>query len=889
MHISLKIAYGPSAKPELAGAETRVDTGQRLSVGREPDKSNLAVAEDGQMSSAHFEVAFDGQVAVLRDLDSTNGTFLNGARVTQAEIAHGDEIRAGSTIFRVRFAEEAASAPGDAGAGADQPPSHPAQPGLAPVVPTAPPTPSAKAGSFQVLNSTPYTFAFLEGRQDFPERSLTLIVKGTFDLVHEGVAAAADEQAYPTGPQPFEDDEEGLGSPRIEGDFAFLKRHGDLMLAGKCHAPGGQPVWQCKVVFRVGERSRTLQVSGDRFWQGRVVGQTASEPVPFTEMELRYENAFGGPGFPKNPVGKGLSPVETETGERLYPLPNIEDPSALVDSPRSRPEPAGFGPLGQLWEQRRKKLGTFDDEWLAERWPWYPKDFDYSFFNAAPPDLQTPGMLKGDEQLYFENLHPKHSQYRSRLPGIRVRCFVNRLDESGATYFRELVMNLDTVCVDMEAEQVGLVWRGVLRVRRDDFAELQQVFVCAEPLDRPPAPLQSCRKEFHRLLSGEEEEFELEEPRMHEMPVPLEPEIAEIQAKFREDLASAGVDPDAPVPEPTPEQREEEARLLRELGLIDEPAEAPPFSREEFQNRVAAGESFAGEDLSGLDLSGLDLKRACLGETILTGANLGGADLSAADLSGATLAGANLAGAVLKKACLKGADLTGANLERADLSATEFDEAELASASLIGANCQDISATGAFFTGADLSSANLVGANLAAADLSKSRLNHADLHGASLPEACLEGAVAFQANMAGADLTALRASEGCDFSQACLRNVISPDSVWETANLTAADLSRAQLEGADFAEAVLERVKLDGAVLRFARFVKANLREASLRHADLFEGSLEEADLTGADLSGANLYGAEVIGAVFEETKLEHANAKMTKLAHPLGQKLVHR
>ena len=45
----------------------------------------------------------------------------------------------------------------------------------------------------QVHNQTDFTFGAFPGRLDFPAHSLTIVVKGAFDLVPGGVARLAEE------------------------------------------------------------------------------------------------------------------------------------------------------------------------------------------------------------------------------------------------------------------------------------------------------------------------------------------------------------------------------------------------------------------------------------------------------------------------------------------------------------------------------------------------------------------------------------------------------------------------------------------------------------------------------------------------------------------------
>ena len=81
------------------------------------------------------------------------------------------------------------------------------------------------------------------------------------------------------------------------------------------------------------------------------------------------------------------------------------------------------GPVAASWQPRAGLVGTYNVPWQRQHWPWFPEDFDYGYFNAAPRDQQVEGFLKGGENLVFENLHPKHPAYSSRLPGRRAGVF----------------------------------------------------------------------------------------------------------------------------------------------------------------------------------------------------------------------------------------------------------------------------------------------------------------------------------------------------------------------------------------------------------------------------------------------------------------------------------
>lgn len=63
--------------------------------------SDFVVADDEQMSGAHFLIEWDGAAAAVTDLGSATGTLVGGAQVAAGTVRHGGWIRAGTTDFRV--------------------------------------------------------------------------------------------------------------------------------------------------------------------------------------------------------------------------------------------------------------------------------------------------------------------------------------------------------------------------------------------------------------------------------------------------------------------------------------------------------------------------------------------------------------------------------------------------------------------------------------------------------------------------------------------------------------------------------------------------------------------------------------------------------------------
>ena len=83
--------------------------GGRLGIGRDAD---CALLLDGPgVSRHHAELYRQGPIYVLRDLGSTNGTWLNGKRIEHAPVAPGSVLRVGDYVGSFRLLPEVPPAP----------------------------------------------------------------------------------------------------------------------------------------------------------------------------------------------------------------------------------------------------------------------------------------------------------------------------------------------------------------------------------------------------------------------------------------------------------------------------------------------------------------------------------------------------------------------------------------------------------------------------------------------------------------------------------------------------------------------------------------------------------------------------------------------------------
>jgi pSer/pThr/pTyr-binding forkhead associated (FHA) protein len=72
----------------------------QVSLGRKKCDIHL---QDPEISRHHANLTIDGEVAVLEDLDSANGTYIEGIRIQKGNLVDGSHFRMGThqLVFRV--------------------------------------------------------------------------------------------------------------------------------------------------------------------------------------------------------------------------------------------------------------------------------------------------------------------------------------------------------------------------------------------------------------------------------------------------------------------------------------------------------------------------------------------------------------------------------------------------------------------------------------------------------------------------------------------------------------------------------------------------------------------------------------------------------------------
>jgi uncharacterized protein YjbI with pentapeptide repeats len=666
-------------------------------------------------------------------------------------------------------------------------------------------------------------------------------------------------------------------------DEGLPKPCGEVVVYGSCHTPGVLPLPGAMVRVRLARAGappdaralvdKQLAVFGDRYWAGTAsrereaavpTSSRATEPVPFTEMPLRWERAFGGPTYAKNPLGRGIERAETSDGIFRVPLPNVELPSKLVTSSSQRPEAAGFVPLDVSWPQRQSFAGSYGGRWLEEDFPGYARDTDPAFFSTAPADQRIDGFFRGDEEYILENVHPTRSVLRGRLPGAAARVLVRR---KSCQDVEDVKMRLDTV-VFLPGQEIGiLVFRGTTPVLEDDASDVGVVLAACEDLDAPRSTQHYAAAMNRRLDKDQSPLLALNEDEllpsfaagagMAELLGKFEDPTKDLRERIRQralervrqQLVEEGVeDPDAVIAKAT-----EKAPFEERLERLPDPAD--PKDLAEYVAALEAFEDYAErereEALQDADKQLDDAQRTLTEEMATLGPNAPPEAKQRVEEASQRIEQARraLAGEPPAEDALPTGD--GPPTPQTPQMLQMFREAEIEPDPPVVEKLQQADATALESYRSSVhympparrldrdardrarrvvSELRAAGESFAERNWTRYDLSALDLSKADLCKTLLEGADLTKTHLAGADLS------GAVLAHATLR-----ETCFDGATLVATNLGASSVDGASFA----------GANLRQAVFARSRLRSASLRGADLTDADWLEADLGKVDFEGA--------------------------------------
>lgn len=319
---------------------------------------------------------------------------------------------------------------------------------------------------------------------------IVVAIKATFTLPLEGEPAQRSPLQLPLTTSDAFTGEPGASAPLYEVDFAHRKSACDVLLNGRAYAPEGRLADTVPVAMKVGSMLKAFHAVGHRTWQGGLFGLSPGTPEPFDAVTLSYDNAFGGVDtgdgdepprtYAANPVGRGYRP--SKRGLKQQAMPNTQEIERPIDDPAGHYRPMSFGAIGRNWQPRAAFAGTYDQQWIEQRAPFWPANFDDRYFQAAPQDQQIPHPT-GGEEVVLRNLSPQaHIAFRlpafcpkvlfvpHRGPILEMRAMTDTLlfepDHHRFCMTARVAMAMRRSCFDLQTIVAGASMRDWLGERR---------------------------------------------------------------------------------------------------------------------------------------------------------------------------------------------------------------------------------------------------------------------------------------------------------------------------------------------------------------------------------------------------------------------------------------
>jgi uncharacterized protein YjbI with pentapeptide repeats len=712
-------------------------------------------------------------------------------------------------------------------------------------------------------------------------------------------------------------------------DEVMPKQQAEAIVLGNAHAPGGQPCTELTVRLCMTDAAgaasidKCLRITGDREWRGGLSGSwqlpglgQLSKAKPFSSIPLDCQHAFGGPGHPANPEGRGYDSQRLAAilGRRYGAMPNIEYANQTSSTPWQRSAPAGFGPLNVGWEPRSKKFGTYNSVWREQDAPGFARDIDWSVFNQAPSDQRAKSHFRGGETYCLHNLHPKKALIEGKLPQFQARAFILKNDQTAATAPAEIAMTMDTVWFLPEHDLGIVIYHGQTDIADSDALDVAALMVAYEDSNAPKsvehyrqvmalrldpataalhvfnesqlAANRSPQEQAHRAaaqqqaetidIAKRQEQLDLMDaqfwadygsapPPGYVGPVakatPFGLVTAELVTEGDFDLAKTIEDAKAMAAD-----AEQQGRAGMEQLAQQEVPQTPAVTPAQMLAAAIERGAIPAYDLLPPDETGCDPETAKLLAALDDALAKGGLDDPQQQISYAQAKQAILQTPALRR-----------QARRASPTATPSDLPLLPEVALqLGQQARQWWQSGICLAGRDLAGANLAGLDFSGADLRQVMLEDADLSGAKLSGANLQGAVLTGAKLDQADFAAanlceanLSASHGrqINFQNANLSRAQALSASWPQANLQSANLDDMLAVKLDLCGAVLNDASANRALLLEAKADDSQWLRATLTQTVLLRASLRRADFGAARLTKTVLIEAQMQDSRWQQAK----------------------
>lgn len=285
-------------------------------------------------------------------------------------------------------------------------------------------------------------------------------------------------------------------------DIGAPKYYPEVLMSATVYPPASGDRTRNRAGFRIkGLIEKIATVYGDQYWQTTDDGWLLSEVAPLEATSLSWENAYGGPRFAGNPVGKGAdNSDQSDTPKIAIPLPNIRAVTDNFDQPNGDRQVVGFGPLPVTHPSRVEQAGTYDQQWLDSDYPGLAQDHHPAIYNVAQPDQWLASELIGDETIELIGVQPGEAKQSVVLPNMACRAFVLK-DHSSA--LQEISLKFDTLWIFPDQDMGLLISRGLIDVLDSDGLDIRSLMIAYEGKNDKPRPLRYYQRIYELRTNPE--------------------------------------------------------------------------------------------------------------------------------------------------------------------------------------------------------------------------------------------------------------------------------------------------------------------------------------------------------------------------------------------------
>lgn len=294
-----------------------------------------------------------------------------------------------------------------------------------------------------------------------------IAVRGRFDLDESGNLQISEEQGMI-----LEDEYEGKphNTPLLRsGDLIPFKPNTDVTALVRSWPVNTEKSSAWHAGIKIDQSEYIVEINGPSHWVWKGEGWHRTEPAEVNNALVDYRIAANNiiadmpeeDQIPQNPLGIAHLRAQYMDKGKTYPAISLKSPNENHELEVDHSF-EGFAPIPPFWRSRQQFAGTYDDNWLRNRHPQLPKDFDYQFYQSAHPRLIQQGFFQGDERIELGRVLPGGRNIAFQLPGLVLVADYQWIDERKV----RLRLNLDGVHIDAREApfRVDITWRAWLPI-----------------------------------------------------------------------------------------------------------------------------------------------------------------------------------------------------------------------------------------------------------------------------------------------------------------------------------------------------------------------------------------------------------------------------------------